>query len=39
MADVLSQNEIDALLKQLNSGELDVDEVILLDLLSSQRNI
>lgn len=27
MADVLSQNEIDALLKQLNSGELDVDEV------------
>lgn len=27
MADVLSQNEIDALLKQLNSGELDVDDV------------
>ncbi|MCM1156937.1 MAG: flagellar motor switch protein FliM [Bacteroidales bacterium] len=27
MADVLSQNEIDALLKQLSSGELDVDEI------------
>ncbi|MBR1865021.1 MAG: flagellar motor switch protein FliM [Lachnospiraceae bacterium] len=27
MADVLSQNEIDALLKQLSSGELDVDEM------------
>ena len=25
MADVLSQSEIDALLKQLSSGELDVD--------------
>lgn len=27
MADVLSQNEIDALLKQLSSGELDVDDI------------
>ncbi len=27
MADVLSQNEIDALLKQLSSGELDVDTI------------
>ena len=27
MADVLSQNEIDALLKQLSSGELDVDNI------------
>ena len=27
MADVLSQNAIDALLKQLSSGELDVDEI------------
>jgi flagellar motor switch protein FliM len=27
MADVLSQNEIDALLKQLSSGELDVEEM------------
>lgn len=27
MADVLSQNEIDALLKQLSSGELDVDDM------------
>lgn len=27
MADVLSQNEIDALLKQLSSGELDADEI------------
>ncbi len=27
MADVLSQNEIDALLKQLSSGEIDVDEI------------
>ena len=27
MADVLSQNEIDALLKQLSSGELDVDGI------------
>lgn len=27
MADVLSQNEIDALLKQLSTGELDVDEM------------
>lgn len=27
MADVLSQNEIDALLKQLSSGELDVDNM------------
>lgn len=27
MADVLSQNEIDALLKQLSSGELDVGEI------------
>ena len=27
MADVLSQSEIDALLKQLSSGELDVDEM------------
>lgn len=27
MADVLSQNEIDALLKQLSSGELDVDNL------------
>ena len=27
MADVLSQSEIDALLKQLSSGELDVDEI------------
>ena len=27
MADVLSQNEIDALLKQLSSGDLDVDEI------------
>ena len=28
MADVLSQSEIDALLKQLSSGELDVDDVV-----------
>lgn len=27
MADVLSQNEIDALLKQLSSGELDADDI------------
>ena len=27
MADVLSQNEIDALLKQLSSGELDVEDI------------
>ena len=27
MADVLSQNEIDALLKQLSTGELDVDDI------------
>jgi len=27
VADVLSQNEIDALLKQLSSGELDVDDI------------
>ena len=27
MADVLSQNEIDALLKQLSSGELDIEDV------------
>ncbi len=27
MADVLSQNEIDALLKQLSAGELDVDDI------------
>ena len=27
MADVLSQNEIDALLKQLSTGELDVEEI------------
>ena len=27
MADVLSQNEIDALLKQLSSGELNVDDI------------
>ena len=27
MADVLSQNEIDALLKQLSSGELDVENM------------
>ena len=26
MADVLSQNEIDALLKQLSTGELDADD-------------
>ena len=27
MGDVLSQNEIDSLLKALNEGELDVDEM------------
>ena len=27
MGDVLSQNEIDALLNALSSGELDVDEI------------
>ena len=27
MSEVLSQSEIDNLLKQLNSGELDVDEI------------
>ena len=27
MADVLSQSEIDNLLKALNSGEIDVDEI------------
>ena len=27
MSDVLSKNEIDALLKQLSTGELDVDDI------------
>jgi len=46
MGEVLSQNEIDSLLKALSSGELDVDEIknrskimILPVLQSFQRNI
>lgn len=50
MGEVLSQSEIDNLLKQLNSGELDVEEMkilrkrrlrtmILPDLPNSQKNI
>ena len=40
MGEVLSQSEIDDLLKALSSGELDVDEMkTLQDHLSSQRNI
>ena len=27
MSDVLSQNEIDALLNELNSGEIDINEI------------
>ena len=46
MGEVLSQNEIDSLLKALSSGELDVDEmknrskIMILPVLQSfQRNI
>ena len=48
MGEVLSQSEIDNLLKALSSGELDVDEMkkksrsrimILQDLLSFLKNI
>ena len=42
MGEVLSQNEIDSLLKALSSGELDVDEIKITILpvpRSSQKSI